>query len=160
VVTSFGDSLPATNQESLDQAVQAVPTVWQAPDVAPPQPNFQARPVHVKGVASQPAVGSGFTVETPQLTNVAGAMGSDQSTAQSGLNTLNNEGPLAALVAAGWDQSNNLGANAENAYYGISALTSKLLSSYEDMSAYLRKAATGYNDADDSASGAARSIDV
>jgi hypothetical protein len=159
-VTSFSDSLPTSNQENLDQAVQAVPTVWQAPDVAPPQPNFKAPPVHVKGVPSQPAVGGGFTVEPPQLTNVAGAMGSEQSTAQSGLNTLNSQGPMAALVAGGWNTSDALGANAENAYYGISALTSKLLSSYDDMSAYLRKAAAGYTDADDSASGAARSIDV
>jgi uncharacterized protein YukE len=157
-VTQFSDSLPASNQESLDQVAQANPVPWQAPQVAPAQPNFKAQPVHVKGLPSQPAVGGGFTVEPPQLTNVAGAMSSDQSTTQAGLNTLNNEGPLAALVAGGWDTSNNLGANAENAYTGISGLTSKLLSSYNDMSAYLRKAAAGYTEADDNVAGAARSI--
>ena len=159
-MTSFSDSLPASNQESLDQVAEANPVPWQAPQVAPPQPDFKAKPVHVNGLPSQPAVGGGFTVEPPQLTNVAGAMNSDHSTVQAGLNNLNNVGPMAALVAAGWDTSNNLGANAENAYTGISGLTSKLLSSYSDMSAYLRKAATGYTDADDGAAGAARSINV
>jgi uncharacterized protein YukE len=154
VVTSFSDSLPATNQEALDTAAGP----WQAPNPVPPPPDFTAPKLHVAAVASQPAVGSGFWVETPQLTNVAGAMGSDQSTAQAGLNTLNNEGPLASLVSSGWDVSDAVGTNAENAYYGISALTTKLLSSYEDMSTFLRKAATGYNDADDNAAGAARSI--
>ncbi len=156
-MTQFGDSLPASNQESLDQAAVSP---WQAPALPPPPPDFSSSPVHVHAVASQPAVGSGFYVETPQLTSVAGAMGSDQSTAQAGLNTLNNDGPLAALVAGGWNTSDNLGANAESAYFGVSALTSKLLKSYDDMSAFLRKAATGYNDADESAAGAARSVGI
>lgn len=159
-MTQFSDSLPASNQESLDQVAQANPMPWQAPEVAPPQPSFKSDPVHVNGLPSQPAVGGGFTVEPPQLTNVAGAMGSDQSTVQSGLNTLNSDGPLAALVGGGWTASDNLGTNAENAYYGISALTTKLLSSYNDMSAYLRKAAAGYTEADDNVAGGARSINV
>ena len=154
-MTQFSDSLPATNQESLDQAV-ADP--WQAPSLPPPPPNFSAPPLHVARLASQPAVGAGFSVETPQLTNVAGAMNSDQSTTQSGLNALNNDGPLAALVAGGWSTSNDLGTNAESAYFGVSALTSKLLSSYDQMGAFLRKAAVGYNEADDSVAGAARSV--
>jgi hypothetical protein len=157
-VTTFSSSLPTTNQEPLDQAAA---NPWSAPsEPAPPAPDFHAKKLDLTPFSSQQSVGSGFTVTPSQLTSVAGAMGSDQNVAESGLNTLDNEGPLAELVAAGWDTSNALGANAGQAYYGISALTSKLLSTYDEMRAYLHKAATGYVDADDSTAGAANSLGV
>jgi hypothetical protein len=158
VVGGYSDYLIMAQQNALDQAATNA-AVRQDGDVhLPSVPKFRSPQVSIKGFPSAKGGGGGFHVEPTQLTSVSSAMGSDVNSLGDGLSQLNGAGPMGQLIAAGWDTSNDLGANAGFAYDAISTFMQDLQNTYHSMAGALRKTAENYTESDSASASAANGV--
>jgi hypothetical protein len=158
-MASFSDSVPTSHQGAVDNAANASGQPGSGSSHSSGTASYTAPALNLPNFPNITA-GSGLSMKESGVTSVASAVSSDHATANQGLNQLNSGGPLAQLVAAGWTQSNNLGANAYNAYYGISAFTARLVSALEDVTGALHQAVKKVRDADEIATADARSVNT
>lgn len=152
------DAMMLSHQDALDQAAakNAAPQSGTSPAAA----GFRAPSLHISAFPGHAGAGGGFHVDSDQLKNVAGQMGQDANALQGGLSTLNGEGPLAQLVAAGWETSDNLGANTGAAWDAISSFMQDLQNVYDQMTGNLHKTAANYADANSASATAANYVNT
>jgi hypothetical protein len=157
VVGGTFDAIMLADQDKLD-AEAAQSAAPQGSSTSSATAGLSDPTVHVTAFPSSAGGGSGFRVDPSQLNTVSTAMGSDASTLESGVSTLNNSGSNAGLIAAGWSTSDNLAVNATNAYIAIAGLTEKLQEAYENIRSNLHRSAQNYADADDDSASAAAHV--
>jgi hypothetical protein len=147
-----------SNQAALDQqAAASVPKDDGAK--FPSTPSFHApAALHLQSFTAKGGAG-GFSVEPAQLSNVAGSMGSsDTSTLAAGTAVLNDGGPMAQISTSGFDAGDALAANFGAAYQGMSTYMQQLLSVYHETVAALRKTVANYTSAESDNAAAANSV--
>lgn len=145
---AYFDVLMMAHQTALDQQAAQATAPPSGGASLPSVPGFQAPTLHVSAFPTHGGAGGGFHVDTSGLTSVASQMGSDTNTLQAGKSALDGEGPLSQLVAAGWETSDNLGANFGLAWDAISSFMQDLQNVYQATSKALHQSATNYNDSE------------
>jgi uncharacterized protein YukE len=154
----YGDAIILADQDKLDQeAAQNAATAQAGPSHVAVS-GFKKPSLSIKGFPTHATGGSGFSVDASQVKTVATKMGGDVNTLNSGLNQLDGEGPMAQLIAAGWDTSNALGANAGNAWNAISTFMQDLHNTYNQMTNTMHKTASNYAEADDASATAVTNV--
>jgi uncharacterized protein YukE len=144
VVGAYFDVLMMAHQTALDQEAARATAPPNSGQTLPSVPGFRAPTLHLSAFPGHGGAGGGFHVNSDQVANVASAMGGDANTLQSGQSALDGEGPLSQLVAAGWETSDNLGANFGLAWDAISSFMQDLQNVYHSTSAALHKSAANY----------------
>src|SRR5262249_55340885 len=102
-------------------------------------------------------VGKDLVVDRARLTAVATQMGSDLNRLQATLQQLFSDGAGGGMVG-GWPTANAFGANATNAYSGISQFYQDLNVAYDQVITNIRQAVSNYADAESSTGSAVHGI--
>jgi hypothetical protein len=151
------DEMALQDQEKVDQAAAAAHAKEYNPDGTLKADNYRHPALPKSAFPPGLKFGGHLRVDRAQLAAVAGQMQADLASLQKTLQTLNSGGPGGSTLG-GWSTADGMGANAGNAWWGISSFYQALNDVYDQVIGYLHQTASNYGDAEETTATAARNV--
>jgi hypothetical protein len=145
-MSGIGDAMAIQEQDKLDEQQAANNARLYNPDGSAKANDFvKPKPPVSVFPAGLADAGTELTVNTDQVGNVRGQMGSNLKDLQTTLTQLISNGEFGAAIG-GWSTADGFGSNVLNAYEGITQFLQDLNSAWDLVTANLAKAVTNYAD--------------